>query len=237
METQTRFDLNAALENWRQELAAQPGLAADNRRELEAHLRDAIAGFQQRGLNDEESFLLARHRIGQPQRLGEEFEKADPAKVWRERIFWMVLFYFLMGTLSTVPWFMGILFSKPGAGGNLPASVLVFLLRVSPLIAIVLLGAGKMTRQFSRLIQLVDGRFRLASAAFILILISSVLQYFGIMLSDLNFEALQTSVGIPFQHHAISIGQILPPVVALFILALLLIWLMPAQNRKTPKPA
>ncbi len=89
MENQTRFDLNAAIEKWRQELAAQPNLAADDRRELETHLRDAIAGFQQRGLNDEESFWLARRRVGKPPRLGEEFVKADPAKVWRERIFWM----------------------------------------------------------------------------------------------------------------------------------------------------
>ena len=91
MENQTRFDLNAAIENWRQELAAQPNLASDDRRELETHLRDAIAGFQQRGLNDEESFWLARRRVGQPQQLGEEFVKADPAKVWRERVFWMAI--------------------------------------------------------------------------------------------------------------------------------------------------
>jgi hypothetical protein len=91
MENQTRFDLNAAIENWRNELAAQPSLASDDRRELETHLRDAIAGFQQRGLNDEESFWLASRRVGQPQQLDEEFVKADPAKVWRERVFWMAL--------------------------------------------------------------------------------------------------------------------------------------------------
>ena len=56
MENQTRYDLNAAIENWRSELAAQVGLTTEIRRELETHLRDAIAGFQQRGLNDEESF-------------------------------------------------------------------------------------------------------------------------------------------------------------------------------------
>src|ERR1039458_8031824 len=91
MENQTRFDLNAGIENWRQELAAQAGLTAEVRRELETHLCDAIAGFQQRGLNDEESFWLARRRVGQPQLLGEEFVKADSAAIWRERAFWMVL--------------------------------------------------------------------------------------------------------------------------------------------------
>jgi hypothetical protein len=75
MESQTRFDLNAAIENWRNELAAQPHLASDDRRELEAHLRDAIAGFQQRGLNDEESFRLAYERIGQLRIIGKEFKK------------------------------------------------------------------------------------------------------------------------------------------------------------------
>jgi hypothetical protein len=89
MENQTRFDLNAAVENWRNELAAQPNLAPDDRRELETHLRDAIAGFQLRGLNDEESFWLARRRVGQPQQLVDEFVKANPNTIWRERVFWM----------------------------------------------------------------------------------------------------------------------------------------------------
>ena len=45
MENQTRYDLNAAVENWRNELAAQPNLASDDRRELETHLRDLISEF------------------------------------------------------------------------------------------------------------------------------------------------------------------------------------------------
>ena len=91
MENQTRYDLNAAIENWRMELAAQANLTAEIRRELETHLRDAITGFRQRGLNDEESFWLARRRVGQPQQLGEEFVKADSVAVWRERVFWMTI--------------------------------------------------------------------------------------------------------------------------------------------------
>jgi len=102
MENQTRFDLNAAVENWQQEFAAQPNLASDDRRELETHLRDAITGFQQRGLNDEESFWLACRRVGQPQQLGEEFEKAEPAKVWRERVFWMAAGTLAFGLLNFI---------------------------------------------------------------------------------------------------------------------------------------
>jgi hypothetical protein len=79
MENQTRFNLNDAIENWQQEVAGQSSLTAEVRRELETHLHDAIKGFQQHGLSDEESFRLACHRIGQPQQLGEEFLKANPA--------------------------------------------------------------------------------------------------------------------------------------------------------------
>ena len=100
METQTRYDLNAAIENWRAQLAAQPNLTPEVRRELETHLRDAIAGFQQRGLNDEESFWLACKRVGQPPELGEEFVKANPEAVWRERVFWMALGIMVFWQLS-----------------------------------------------------------------------------------------------------------------------------------------
>lgn len=94
METQTRYDLNAAIERWRSELAVQANLTAEVQRELETHLRDAITGSQQRGLNDEESFWLACKRVGQPPRLGEEFMKVDPAVHWHERMFWMALILF-----------------------------------------------------------------------------------------------------------------------------------------------
>src|ERR1039457_6669814 len=83
MENQTRYDLNAGIESWQQKLAAQANLTAEVRRELETHLRDAITGFQQRGLNDEETFWLACKRVGQPPQLGEEFVKVDPDKAWR----------------------------------------------------------------------------------------------------------------------------------------------------------
>lgn len=91
METQTRFDLNAAVQTWQQELAAQPDLTSDVRHELETHLRDTVTELQRRGLNDEESFWLARRRAGQPKLIGEEFAKADPARVWRERAFWIAV--------------------------------------------------------------------------------------------------------------------------------------------------
>ena len=100
MENQTGFDLNRGIEKWRHELAAQATLNVDVRRELETHLRDSVADLQSRGLDLEESFWLARRRVGTPQDLAEEFAKEDPSRVWRERLFWMIL-----GVFAVQFWF------------------------------------------------------------------------------------------------------------------------------------
>ncbi len=91
MESPTRYDLTAALAGWRAELAAQTQLTTEARRELESHLLDAIAGYRQRGLTDDEAFWLGRRQLGQPEQLAAEFTKAHPAAIWRERLFWIAL--------------------------------------------------------------------------------------------------------------------------------------------------
>ena len=68
--------MNAAIESWRAELAAQPGLTAEIRRELEAHLQDCMAAFRRRGLSELESFQMAIQRVGKPKQIGIEFKKA-----------------------------------------------------------------------------------------------------------------------------------------------------------------
>jgi hypothetical protein len=71
---------------------------------LETHLRDTVTELQRRGLNDQESFWLARKRIGQPKELREEFVKTNPERVWRERVFWMTLS--LVGSYVFTVWEM-----------------------------------------------------------------------------------------------------------------------------------
>jgi hypothetical protein len=68
--------MNAAVESWREELSAQPGLTAEIRRELDAHLQDCMAAFRQRGLGELEAFQMAIQRVGQPKQIGIEFKKA-----------------------------------------------------------------------------------------------------------------------------------------------------------------
>jgi len=87
MGTQNSFDLNQELARWRSELAEQ-GVRAAEANELESHLHESAADLQKRGLNEEEAFWIARHRLGSAPDLAEQFAQADPARVWRERIFW-----------------------------------------------------------------------------------------------------------------------------------------------------
>jgi hypothetical protein len=247
MENQTRFDLNAAVENWQNELAAQPNLASDDRRELETHLRDAIAGFQQRGLNDEESFWLARKRVGQPQQIGEEFVKANPTAIWRERAFWVAVTIFVIQLWSQTVSFFWFLFrgdlfghllklfpsyigwlsilSSESVSELLPLFSFVFVIGVA-----MLLLRKRLNRCVEKFQFVFQSRLRFLLAfgaifsAYFLLLINFALR------SNLN-EVLYSTlakilISLWFEY-------------ALFptILACLIIWLMPTQNRKTPKRA
>jgi hypothetical protein len=90
MENQTCFNLNEAITRWREELAAQPGVSAEQIRELESHLLDSLADLQRRGLTEEESFVVASRRLGGAKDIAAEIVKADPSIIWKERMFWLV---------------------------------------------------------------------------------------------------------------------------------------------------
>ncbi len=233
MENQTGFDLNAAVESWRNELAAQPNLASDDRRELETHLRDAIAGFQQRGLNDEESFWLARRRVGRPQQIGEEFIKADPAKIWRERAFWATFAFLAIKLL--LPSFtcagqeiINYVNMNTDAGEFVMTLIALTLLAAPTFILVlvaILLSKGRLKRQTSMLAPLLKNRLHLAISAIALVivfvLIPTALFQWHLAHSPRS-TALMTSIGLSIE----PLG-----------LVALLVWLMPPQNQKTPKRA
>lgn len=231
METQTRYDLNAAIENWRNELAAQPNLASDDRRELETHLRDAIAGFQQRGLNDEESFWLARKRVGQPPQLGEEFAKADPTVIWRGRAFWIALAFLvfelwsgLVGCLPVHNWTSGFF--------GLMSGYAYVLLNYLPVIVLIGLAKGQLNRRYYALAKLFRTRWRFAASAIVFIAVTN-----GLQVAMQYRDIIQTDHGRTphaFDGFWVSIFSYMSWPLILVALAT---WLMPTQNRKTPKRA
>lgn len=83
------FELNQAIASWRASLQEGAGLNAAAADELEQHLLDSLPGFQELGLSEEEAFLLATHRVGQPDVLAPEYAKVSAAGLWRKRLPWM----------------------------------------------------------------------------------------------------------------------------------------------------
>jgi len=239
MENQTRFDLNAAIESWRQELAEQPSLASDDRRELETHLRDATAGFQQLGLNEEESFWLARRRVGHPRQLGEEFVKADPAKAWRERTFWMALGIVVFWELTQI-----LTFAAGIALYYLFPSLYVLYMKSGfwPTDAVVLIIGIALARgwfaQSMKLMWFLKNRFHLVSLVVILALLLSLTQTeFARESFVLNghHPSVVTWAWAPWLENVryfflVYLAHIVAPLIFLVLF-------FPPQNQKTPKRA
>jgi hypothetical protein len=90
MENTTQFNLNASLQQWSEDLVAQPGLTPEVRSELQTHLQETVKDLCKRGLNEQESFWLACRRVGQPRQLAEEFVKANPWPMWKRYALWVV---------------------------------------------------------------------------------------------------------------------------------------------------
>jgi hypothetical protein len=241
MENQTRFDLNAAVENWRNELAAQPNLAPDDRRELETHLRDAIAGFQQRGLNDEESFWLARRRVGQPPQIAEEFTKTNPAAVWRERLFWMIIALLALNLWGGLCISIMALFTPHENHAFQLFNFLRPLLNVLPFILFaVLVLRGRTIKNF--IIKrawdfLFSSRMRFVIVATILVVTVNFL-HFVMQIVDMKHYSETGGAHLPPGLEGMMLSSFLFensfwPVMLILLIACLMI----PQNRKTPKRA
>jgi hypothetical protein len=91
METKTAFDLNIAIQRWRDHLSQSPQFRPENLEELEIHLRDSIAAFRSTALSEEEAFLVATRRLGGAPVLAPEFAKVNSKEVWMNRLLWMLV--------------------------------------------------------------------------------------------------------------------------------------------------
>lgn len=85
------FDLSEAIGAWRRGMGANPDIQDGDLDELEDHLREGVAELRQSGLSEEEAFLVAARRLGDPEALAGEFATADPGLRRRVRLRWMVV--------------------------------------------------------------------------------------------------------------------------------------------------
>ncbi len=101
METTTSFDLNRAIQEWRQRLSTNPSCSAEDLAELESHLRDSIADLRAKGLSESEAFMVASSRLGNERLLEGEFAKVNSGRVWLDRVFWMLIGIQLWGMIGS----------------------------------------------------------------------------------------------------------------------------------------
>jgi len=120
--TRTPFDLNQAIQHWRDQLGQSPALCRENLDELESHLRDSIANLQHRGLSADEAFLIAARRAGSDAALNREFGKINAPNVWMDRALWMLVgvqaFNLLLGLFNALANGTGVLGIKSLAALN-----------------------------------------------------------------------------------------------------------------------
>jgi hypothetical protein len=215
-----------------------------------------VAELQRRGLNDQESFWLARRRVGQPKQLGEEFVKADPAKVWRERAFWIALGLLvtqLWVQITQTIWYVAILPTfKTYLGGHdhllldfvlfytpfLTASDLENILRnpvsypifmLLPMIwLIVVLSRGRAGRTTSFIQILFRSRQR-----FVFIIAALFAAHYAWVLYSAFQKAEQLATRAPTLPRDEVFQRIFASSILPIALIVLIAWLMPVQNRKT----
>jgi hypothetical protein len=234
MENQTGFYLEAAIECWRQELLAQPSLSSADRSELETHLRDAIAGLHGLGLSDEEAFIIARRRAGPAQQIAEEFFKADPARVWRERVFWMAAVLLLMnvwgGTTNLLVMAMREYTSPQSSiNSSLTTTVVYWLFFHLPLLCLaVFLSFGLVAPEFKWMRSVFSSRARFIKIAAITVL---TIQVLTIAVYWHEFTRLHVT-GAPAMIAWDATNSIWP-----LALVALIAWLMPGRNRNAPRLA
>jgi len=100
--TKASFDLNHAIQEWRARLGESPAFRRENLEELETHLRDSIANLAQRGLAEDEAFIIATRRVGGEAVLGKEFAKINSRDLWLNRALWMLVGIQLVGFLRVL---------------------------------------------------------------------------------------------------------------------------------------
>lgn len=77
MESRTEFNLENNIQQWKSNLTNKNNLTKSNIIELESHLFDLINDLESKGLNEEESFIVARKRIGKTDDICLEFDKVN----------------------------------------------------------------------------------------------------------------------------------------------------------------
>lgn len=86
MANRTPFDLNDSINHWKKAISRDAHFTKENITELESHLLDEIHNLNGLGLTDEESFMVAKRRIGEVKFLATEYGKVNKKLYFLNRI-------------------------------------------------------------------------------------------------------------------------------------------------------
>ncbi|MEO1236374.1 MAG: hypothetical protein AAFX76_06245 [Planctomycetota bacterium] len=89
-------DVNLSIRRWRDALASRESIGTEQLDELQDHLEAELRRIPLSGISEEERVLLAARRVGAADTVDRAFFEADPGRVWRRRIFWMILGFFVL---------------------------------------------------------------------------------------------------------------------------------------------
>ena len=106
MGSETMFDLESAIQRWKEVLGANESFRTSDVLELESHLRESVTELSQGKLSEHEAFLIAMQRLGQPNELNKEFSKVHGTTAWRKRILWMLCGSFIYSLCAV--WFSAL---------------------------------------------------------------------------------------------------------------------------------
>jgi hypothetical protein len=96
-------DVEMQIEQWRNALRASDAFRTSDIDELEGHLREEMERLHPLGLSTAESFLIARHRLGETDALESEYQKVNARHRPLRHLSWMVfgvLAYFAGGYIA-----------------------------------------------------------------------------------------------------------------------------------------
>ena len=123
------FELEAAIDSWKQSFGKDDDVSLVESLELEEHLRELISDLVKSGLSHREAFMVGADRLGHPSELEREYAKVNATTRWRRRVFWMLTGYIVMiaagALVSAVVAITGAGMAISGAGGILSAGVMI----------------------------------------------------------------------------------------------------------------
>ena len=231
MESDTRFDLTAALARWTGDFAKRGHLEPEKIAELESHLHDSIAGMQQRGLDEAEAFLIATRRLGSPAQIETEFEKAETALLPRRALWWLVLgvagwttFRNGLGTLEGLLALAGSSFATDQTG-------ITAIICAAKLLSLGLLVGGLLAvfNQHAKLQDLVNFSVRRPwHSAGILLLANGLFWFTSLAAQMVLFRQTPVALAAEFAR-TMSIGSLISSSVSLGIVAFILTKVRPGQ--------